>query len=159
MMEAGGKVTAFTVKEGLFDDDIYGIAADDEGRLWMACSKGVFSVGRGALRRFAAGEIDHVTSAPFSPTEALRTIECRAGVQPAAWRMEDGRIWFSTIHGVMVIDPRHLTRATGPAPAVIEGVIVNGKSELPDAIGTLPAGLKNVEFDYTGLSFISPARI
>ncbi|HUO11009.1 MAG TPA: triple tyrosine motif-containing protein, partial [Phycisphaerae bacterium] len=161
----GEKLTAFTVREGLFDDDVFGIVEDGSGaddRLWMACSKGIFFVPRADLRAMAGGKLQHLESTPFSPTEGLRTIECRSGVHPAAWRMGDGRLWFSTIHGVIVIDPKHLQRATGPAPAVIEDVIVNGHSEPPpwaDQIGTLAAGVKNLEFHYTGLSFIAPVRI
>src|SRR5206468_1370451 len=40
----GDRVFAFSVRDGLFDDVIYGIAEDDLGLLWMACSKGIFSV-------------------------------------------------------------------------------------------------------------------
>ncbi|MGC4002222.1 MAG: two-component regulator propeller domain-containing protein [Pirellulales bacterium] len=38
----GQNVVAFSIQDGLFDDDIYGIAADDQDRLWMACGKGIF---------------------------------------------------------------------------------------------------------------------
>lgn len=68
----GQKIAQFTVKDGLYDDDIFGIAGDDEGRLWMACSRGIFSVARTDLKKFAAGEITRLTSFPFSPTDALR---------------------------------------------------------------------------------------
>ncbi|MGN6369177.1 MAG: sensor histidine kinase [Phycisphaerae bacterium] len=160
MVDVGsGKVAGFSMREGLFDDEIYGIVQDREERLWMACSKGIFYVPRGDLKAFAAGKLGHLTCTPFSPTEALRTIECRAGVEPAAWRMGDGRLWFSTIHGVIVIDPQHLQRATGPARAVIEEVVVNGHTERAEEIGRMAPGKKNLEFQYTGLSFIAPARI
>ena len=163
MVDVGtGNVTAFSMRDGLFDDEIYGIVGEARGgedRLWMACSKGIFYVPRGDLKAFAARKLEHLTSTPFSPTEGLRTIECRAGVQPAAWRMGDGRLWFSTIHGVIVIDPRRLQRASGPVPAVIEEVVVNGHSERAEEIGTLPPGSKNLEIQYTGLGFVAPARI
>ena len=146
MVEMGtGNVTAFSMRDGLFDDEIYGIVGEARGgedRLWMACSKGIFYVARGDLKAFAAGKLGHLTSTPFSPTEGLRTIECRAGVQPAAWRMGDGRLWFSTIHGVIVIDPRRLQRASGPVPAVIEDVVVNGHSERAEQNRDAAAGIE-----------------
>src|SRR5262249_41160316 len=97
------RVVSFSVLDGLFDDVIYGIAEDDEGRLCMACSKGIFSVSHADLRSFAAGEIRSFVSTPYSPLDGLRTIECQAGVQPAVTRMSDGRLWFSTIRGVLVL--------------------------------------------------------
>jgi len=153
------RTSLLLMRDGLFDNEIYGISADDQGRLWMACSKGIFSVSRADLRRFAAGEIKKVNSTQYSPTDALRVIECKQGVQPAVWRMEDGRLWFSTIRGMIVLNPNRLTRNVPPPPVVIENPIVNGEREAPAAIGDLAPGQKNIEFNYTGLSFVAPARL
>jgi signal transduction histidine kinase/ligand-binding sensor domain-containing protein len=153
------RVVSYSMRDGLFDDEIYGMVADTADRLWMACSKGIFSVDRGDLVKFAAGSIRHVTSTPYSPTDALRTIECRSGVQPAVWRMQDGRLWFSTIRGVIVIDPNHLERKLPAPPVVVEDVTVNGQRERPGEVRGLPAGANNLEFVYTALSFVAPTRI
>ena len=155
----GQKFSQFTVKDGLYDDDIFGITADNEGRLWMACSRGIFSVVREDLKKFAAGEITRLNSYPFSPTDALRTIECQDGVQPAIWKMQDGCVWFSTIRGIIVIDPKRLGRKLPPPSIVIEEVRVNGQDENPAQIGRLPPGRTNFDFHYTALSFASPTRI
>jgi ligand-binding sensor domain-containing protein/signal transduction histidine kinase len=154
-----GKLFRYSVKDGLFDDEVYGIARDAQDRLWMACSKGIFAVGRSDLLRFAAGQIQSFQSTPYSPTDVLRTIECKAGVQPAAWKMQDGSLWFSTIRGLLVIDPRNLLKKLQPPEVVIEEVEVNGQSESADKIGQLPPGQKNIEFHYTGLSYRLPGRI
>jgi ligand-binding sensor domain-containing protein/signal transduction histidine kinase len=155
-----GKTTfAYSVKDGLYDDDIFGIVADSQNNLWMACSKGIFSVSRGDLRKFAAGAIKNFTCRPFSPTEALRTIECKSGVQPAAYRMREGRVWFSTIHGAIVMDPEHLFRKQLPVPVLIEDVIVNGDARSPTQISKLAPGLSNLEFRYTALTFLVPTRL
>src|ERR1041385_2387296 len=153
------KVFSYFTRDGLFDNEIYGIAEDNQDRLWMACSKGIFSVPRSDLRRFAAGEIKRFNSSPYSPTDALRVIECKPGVQPAVARMLDGRIWFSTIRGLIVLDPQHLQRNVPPPPVVIEEVTVNGERKGPDVIAKLPPGQKNLEFRYTGLSFLAAGRI
>jgi signal transduction histidine kinase len=147
------------MRDGLFDSEIYGIVADDQGRLWLACSKGIFSVQRKELVAFAAGQLKKVSSVQYSPTDALRVIECKQGVQPSVWKMSDGRLWFSTIRGLIVLNPNRLTRNVPPPPVVIENPIVNGKTEEASAIGTLQAGQKNVEFNYTGLSYVAPARL
>jgi ligand-binding sensor domain-containing protein len=153
-----GKISSFYMRDGLFDSEIYGIASDGDGRLWMACSKGIYAVSRAELRKFAAGQIRKVTSAPYSPTDALRVIECKPGVQPAVSVMKDGRLWFSTIRGLLVLDP-HWQRNLPPPPVVIEDVTVNGERELPSRIANLAPGRKNLEFTYTGLSLILPGRV
>jgi ligand-binding sensor domain-containing protein/anti-sigma regulatory factor (Ser/Thr protein kinase) len=158
-MTAAGKTVRFTAKDGLYDDDIFGIVADDTDRLWMACSRGIFFVRRSDLRRFAAGETARVTSTPFSPTDALRTIECQSGVQPVVWKMHDGRIWFSTVHGVIMIDPAHVERRLPPPSVHVEEVQINGQAVDPGNIPPLPPGRTNCSFRYTALSFASPLRV
>jgi len=154
-MLENGKISTFLMRDGLFDAEIYGIVGDQQDRLWMACSKGIFSVPRADLRRFAAGELKKITSMPYSPTDALRVIECKAGVQPSASVSSDGRLWFSTIRGLIMLDSRHLLRKTPPPSIVVEDVTVNGEREEPREIGSLPPGRKNIEFRYTGLSFLA----
>ncbi|MBL9125169.1 MAG: hypothetical protein JNG90_16145, partial [Planctomycetaceae bacterium] len=153
------RVTTFSPADGLYDDAIYGIAADEQGRLWMACSKGIFSVARADLLSFAAGRRSRLEYLPFTPTDGQRTIECRGDVQPAVWRMQDGRLWFATIHGLIVLDPHHLRIPLPPAPVVIEELIVNGTSRSPTDRAPMPRGANNISFRYAALSFRSPARL
>ncbi len=158
-MLENGKFSMFLMRDGLFDGEIYGVVADRENRLWMACSKGIFSVPIEDLRRFAAGDLKRITSTPYIPTDALRVIESKSGVQPAASVSADGRLWFSTIRGLIVIDSRHLQRNVPPPEVVVEDVTVNGEQEKPSQIGGLAPGRKNLELRYTGLSFLAPGRI
>jgi signal transduction histidine kinase/ligand-binding sensor domain-containing protein len=158
-MVADGKISSFFMRDGLFDNEIYGIAADAQDRLWMACSKGIFSVPRADLLRFAKGDLKRIVSSPYSPTDALRVIECKPGVQPAVSLMNNGDLWFSTIRGLIVLDPNHLLLNVPPPPVVIEDVIVNGEHEVPARVSKLAPGRKNLEFQYTGLSFLAPGRI
>lgn len=155
----GEHVTTFTTKDGLFDDDLYGITADDQDRLWLACSKGIFSVARSELRHKAAGIATTLNCETYSPTESQRTIECRPGIQPALWKTADEKIWFATIRGLISVDTKQTRRMLPPIPVAVEETIVNGQT-IPIAPGTsLPAGSSNLIFRYTGLSYASPTRI
>jgi signal transduction histidine kinase len=73
--------------------------------------------------------------------------------------MRDGRLWFATIRGVLVIDPSHWQRTLPPTTVVIEEVTVNGKSEDPLELHSAPSGNANLSFHYAALSFVSPTRI
>jgi signal transduction histidine kinase len=155
----GGKLVGFSMRDGLFDDDIYGIASDDRGRLWLACSKGIFSVDRADLKNFAAGKIKAIPSTPYSPLDGLQTVECKAGVQPGAWRMRNGYISFSTIRGLLLIDPNHIEPKMTPPLVVIEAVTVDGRDGTPSRMPEIEAGERNLQFGYTGVSFRSPTRL
>ena len=73
--------------------------------------------------------------------------------------MQDGRLWFSTIRGAYVFDPKHLALNIPAPPVVIEETTVNGERVDPSAIAAIPPGLKNLEFTYTGLTFFQPTRV
>ena len=154
-----GNVSRYTVRDGLFDDSIYAVLSDDRGRLWMACSKGIFSIDRAQLRRYRRGSSSKLTSTPYSPTDGLRTIECKPGIQPGAFDTPDGQLWFSTTRGVLVLDVQSVDRRFEPPPVAIDEITVNGERVGPAGIGTLPPGRNNVTFRYTGLSYVVPARI
>lgn len=154
----GSETFHYRIKDGLYDDEIYGIVADAQDRLWMACSKGIFFIVRDDFRKFSAGVLPKLVSTPFTPTDALRTIECKDGVQPPACQMRDGRIWFSTIRGLIVIDPNHLQRTLPPPNVLIEELTVNGKQESLGPGVRLGPGSTNVSIRYTALSLASPTR-
>ncbi len=108
------KITGFNTRDGLYDSELYGISVDDQDRMWIACSRGIFWVARQELLRYSAGETDRITSVSYSPTEALRVIESRPGAQPALWRMKDGRLWFSTVRGLIAFNPGQPAREGSP---------------------------------------------
>ena len=155
----GAEVSSFVARDGLYDGEIYGIVRDDQDRLWMACSRGIFSVPRSELRQFAAGAVKKVTSVTYSPMDAQRVIEGQSGVSPVLSKMHDGRLWFATIRGLLALDPNHWQRESTPPLVVIEDPIVNGRSEQPEQIGQLPPGQKNMEFSYAGLAYYLPSRL
>ncbi len=146
------------VKDGLYDNRIYSILEDNSSNLWLASSKGIFRLSEAELEDFADGRRRTVTSLPFT-TGQLR-FECRAGVQPAASRTRDGRLWFSTTSGLVVVDPNRLVKNQVPPPASITALIVNGKRLAPASVPHLPPyEINNIEIRYAGLTFISPEKV
>lgn len=152
-----GVITHIRVKDGLYDSRIYSILKDDRSNLWMASSKGIFRVGLKELNDFADGKVQSITSIPFS-TGQLR-FECRAGVQPSACRTRDGRLWFSTTSGLVVVDPNHLGSDPIPPPVRITSVLVNGRAFSSAERLRLQPTEKNLEIRYSGLSFVSPEKV
>ena len=71
----------------------------------------------------------------------------------------DGRLWFPTMGGVAVIDPKAVRLNTNAPPVVIEEVRRGG--ETVEFAGGLevPAGTSAVEIRYTAPSFVDPEQI
>ena len=124
-----------------------GITADGHGRLWMACSKGIFSVKRDDLLSFAAGHLQAVRDLAVQPDRCPADDRVPWRRSPALWKMQDGRIWFSTIHGLIVLGPQSFDTA------VATGARGDGRDDrqrhaaAARRIGRmLPRGANNISF-------------
>ena len=154
----GAKLPVFTPQDGMFDSEIYGFLQDNQDRLWMTCSRGIFWVARAEMKRFARGEIQRVSSVPYTPQDRQRVLKANPGIQPGAISVRNGLLWLSTIRGIRVLDPNRRKGRAAEVATVIDRPVVNGVPEDPGDISELPAGQKNIRFNYSGLSYIQPMR-
>ncbi|WP_437193727.1 sensor histidine kinase [Planctomicrobium sp. SH527] len=158
-LDGKGLVFQFTMKQGLYDDEIFGVVAEPDDRLWLACSRGIFYVSREELLKCARGEIQRIVSSPFSPTESQKTVECQRGVQPCAVISENNLLWFSTNQGVLSASPQRLSRTLPKPNVIIEEMQANGdRVDLGQPV-RLPAGRANVSFRYTAATYVVPQRV
>jgi hypothetical protein len=172
-----GKFTSFSLNEGLPDNIICQILSDDAGNLWLGSHQGIFRVAKSALNGFARGETNFVPCAVYGRSDGLPSLESSGGYQPAAWRGQDGRLWFTTIKGAVSVQPGEIHPNLLPPPVVIEEILADGKgldatSQARD--NSAPAGViydrdkkflevspgkHQIEFRYTGLSLVSSDRV
>ncbi len=90
----------------------------------------------------------------------MPTRECSGGGHPSGWRDREGRLWFSTIKGVAVIDPAGARTNAQPPPAVVEQVRVDGEPvNMFGRQAELAPGKTRFDFHYAGLSFVAPEKV
>ncbi len=155
----GGRVTRYTRADGLFDDVVYQILEDGQNNLWMSCNNGVYRVDKAQLEAFAEGKISHITCVSYDDGDGMLSSECNGNTQPAGWKTTDGRLWFPTTRGVLIIEPGELRRNPLPPLVVIEGMTAGRHVYRSGETPVLAPGSGEVEFDYSGLSFIAPQKI
>ncbi|AKF84288.1 histidine kinase [Myxococcus fulvus 124B02] len=118
----------YTVSQhGLYDDAVFSIVSDGDEHLWMSSNKGVSRVSRRELEEVAEGKRTRLAVMGFDQTDGMRTAECNGNTQPSGWRGRDGRLWFTTIQGAIVVDPVRVRATRQPPEVRIEEVRVNGK--------------------------------
>lgn len=159
---AGGdrRIVRVGTKDGLFDDVIHQILEDDTGRLWMSTNRGIFWVTRAELVAFAAGKIARVHSTGYTERDGMRNREANGGVYPAGAKGKDGRLWFPTQDGVVVVDPARAGGERLAPPMVVEQVIANGQARTPRAHSiTLDVDERDVQIEYTALTFLEPHNV
>jgi signal transduction histidine kinase len=158
-----GDIVTFTSREGLPDDTVLEIAEDEAGRLWLGGDRGIACISRHDLDELNAERTSTLYPRVYGKADGMLSEECATGFFPSGLRTKSGLVWFSTLKGTVVVDPRHLP-AVGPPPvAVIEDVLVDGTFVSGLNIGRdttfrIPPGRHSVEIQYTGPSFNAPEQ-
>ena len=153
-----GKIRNISREQGLFDNIIYAIVPDDHGSLWVDSSRGFFQVSRQSLNDFCDGKAGQVECIGFDGPEAVKSAE-KYQQHPSGCKTLDGRIWFPTAQGIVMIDPTNLT-ANPVSPRIhIQSVRANGQ-ELYGVSGAVARpGNGDLEFQYAGISYLAPLKI
>lgn len=157
---AAADVRPIRQRDGLFDEVIHQILDDGLGRLWMSTNRGIFWVTLDELNAFADGRISRIHSTAYTERDGLRNREANGGTFPAGIRSRDGRLWFATQDGAVVVDPNNARPNLAPPPVVVEQLVARGRVRHG---GSAPVELsaedRNFEIDYTALSFMAPENV
>jgi signal transduction histidine kinase/CheY-like chemotaxis protein/streptogramin lyase len=150
----GHTAVPFDRPNGLPSDKAFAILDDGRGTLWMTSNKGLRAAAIADLDAFADGQLSVLPSRLFGAADGMVSAECMlAG--PGAVRLNDGSVWFSTIAGVVRIDPAHLQYNPRPPPVLIEAITANGRAAPASDQNTLPPGDGDLEVRYTALTFVN----
>lgn len=152
-----GRITAVTTKQGLQENFLSRLLADEQDNFWLLGNLGIMRVNRQALNEVANGQRSKVFCAVYNHADGMQPNEGNGGHQPAGVRARDGRLWFSTIRGVAVLDPRLLDFT--PPPVQIERLVLDGVERDPRQPLTIQPGQNNLEIHYTGLSLGKPELV
>jgi signal transduction histidine kinase len=133
---------------------------DAHGYLWLTSSRGVMRVLASEL--IACGETSactpHITT--YGTFDGMPTDEMSSSGHPGAWITTDGHLWFATRKGVAIVDPTDLRENHMPPSVVVERFTVDD-TDLKIKAGeiTIPPGHIRYDFEYAGLSYVSPSRV
>jgi ligand-binding sensor domain-containing protein/signal transduction histidine kinase len=157
-----GRIVNFTTREGLPDNNISQILEDDTGRLWLGSDSGIACIGKSRLDELAAGKIPAVTPLVFGRKEGMLSEECTGGFGPAGLKTKAGLLWFSTLKGVVMVDPRIALAPVHPPATLLEEVLVDGAPQavLHDSNPLrIPPGKHQIEFRYTSPDYDAPEQM
>jgi signal transduction histidine kinase/ligand-binding sensor domain-containing protein len=153
---AQGKTMTLTIRNGLPCNSVYAFVSDRRGDLWLNTQCGIVEIPDAEMRRWRK-----------NPDGALdiKVFDVFDGAQPgrapfaSAARSSDGRLWFADGMVLQMVDPDHMAGNTIPPPVHVEGVIADRRSYAPRDSFSLPPLTRDLEVDYTALSFIAPQKV
>src|SRR5208283_5294233 len=163
-----GHIATLTSKSGLPCDAVQWTMEDDAQSVWLMMPCGLVRVARSELDTWA-GAADKspgtIRTTVFDNSDGLRTLAVVGDYTPRVAESRDGKLWFSVPDGISVIDPHHLPFNKLPPPVHIEKVIADRKEYRENLSGDAPSNphlpplLRELEIDYTALSFVAPEKV
>ena len=156
--QQAGTWAALTIRNGLPCDGVESMVADLEGTLWLHLRCGIAAIGASELAQWHSHPNDTVKVRLFDVFDGGRAVTTT--FLPRATRTRDGRLWFANLNGpLQMLDPTHLQWNNLPPPVHMEQVVADQKTFPLQKTITLPALTRDLEIDYTGLSFIAPQKM
>ncbi|MEZ5347534.1 MAG: diguanylate cyclase [Pyrinomonadaceae bacterium] len=154
-----GRFASFKAADGLSNNGVFAIEEDSGGNFWISSNNGIYRVKRSELNDFADKKISRINSVSYGTEDGMLNSECNGGRQPSSLKTEDGKFWFPTQDGVVVIDPSRELKNSLPPSVIIESATIERKPIDVSRTLVIGAGQKNLEIAYTGVSLIKSEQI
>ncbi len=146
-----------TTSNGLPCDGLFALVQDDRGALWIYSQCGLIEIDKEQLESWWQNP-DQIVQ--------FRLLDVFDGVQagltslkPQAVRSPDGRLWFVNGQMLQTLDPNHPLQNTVAPLVHIEEIVADRKRSEPQDRMRFPARTRDVEVDYTALSFANPQKV
>ena len=152
-----GKKTTLSVRNGLPCDATLGLVLDKAGDLWVSMPCGVAEIDKAELQRWWN---DPSTKIRLKINDAFDGVQTgSAHFDAGTTRSPDGRLWFATGSVLQMIDPSRLDGNRIIPPVHIEEIVADHRVYPAQDGVRLPALTRDLEIDYTALSFIAPQKV
>jgi signal transduction histidine kinase/ligand-binding sensor domain-containing protein len=150
-----GNAQHLTSKNGLPCDAGLSVTSDHAGNHWFYMTCGIARVANGEINKWWKDPTHFVVATVFSILDGAEPQP--VGNDPAV--TPDGRIWSVNQLALKVIDPMHLPRNPLAPPVYVVRMVVDHTSYNVDGATRLQHSPREVEIDYSALSFVVPERV
>ncbi len=152
----GGKQLTLTTRNGLPCDTIYAFVSDDQGNLWLNTQCGIVEIVTASVQKWWENSQAELQPRVFDVYDGA--LPGRAPFVSAA-KSADGRVWFADGVVLQMVDPHRISGNQVPPPVHIEGIVADRKTYSPQDGLLLPPLTRDLQIDYTALSFVVPQKV
>lgn len=154
-----GVVTKYLQRAGFFGDAVFAILDDGLGHFWVSSNRGI-----GRIKQSELALLDRTDSAVMQPqwygaSDGMLNAQANGASQSPAWRAADGRLWFGTAKGVVIVDPPNLRLNALAPPVAVERLLLDGVEVDPARAGRIAPGVERIELHFAAMSYVAPAAV
>ena len=132
------------------------LVESDAGDLWFGGS-GLRRVAPNSFTRTRPRD-EPLDDEPFGTPDGLAVTEVSAGSPNMVFDGDD-RLWIATSHGLAMLDPQRLSRATSAPTVYVRQVTVGRETRPAPRELLLPAGTSHVEIEFAAVETSSPEKV
>jgi ligand-binding sensor domain-containing protein/signal transduction histidine kinase len=121
-----GRMTHYTVAQGLASNGIYELLEDGKDNFWISGPNGISAVSRRELDAIADHPSRPVALTLYGVSDGLETIQMCGGEKPAGVLTTEGEVWFPTSSKGPVRVSIGSPMPSKPAPVVIDQAVADG---------------------------------
>jgi len=161
LSDKDGKITSYTVAQGMTTNFIYQFFEDFGGNFWLMSDSGILRVGKSELASFVDSGANKINCTYFGIADGLESLEFdNKFSRNSALKAGDGEFRFITKKGITCLKPGDIRINQMPPTVVMESVYFNRRRvSLPP--GMKPAifkGITDISFNFTAPTFLSPEK-
>lgn len=151
-----GKKQILTIRNGIPCNGINAIMSDDQNALWLYTQCGLIQISAEELERWWTQADTKLQ---------MRVFDTSDGVQPGgalfntSAKSTDGRLWFANRVVLQMMNPAKLNVNSLAPPVHIEEIVADRQNYSAQQDLRLPPLTRNLEINYTALSFIAPQKV
>jgi signal transduction histidine kinase/ligand-binding sensor domain-containing protein len=156
-----GRFVPLKANDPLAFQGIKGIVETGNGDVWLNGVRGAVRIPASAMQDANGGSGSAMEVEVFDSNEGYPGAGAGANPypQPKIALATDGRIWLATSGGTAWIDPRRIQRNLVPPVVVLRSLTASGQRHDATTRVSLAGGTRNLQIDYTALSYSQPDRL
>ena len=134
-----GKCRQFTMKNGLPSNVVTSVTQDELGRLWLATDRGLSFAYFDSLDKIISVNYHYGAQREYS--------------QGATFNLQDGKLLFGSVEGVVVVDPHYVQKHNYTAKLRFTGISCNDDSEEVNGQVAKMLGERKLKLSYRQRTF------
>ena len=154
-----GVATRYAEDAGFHGDAVFALLDDGDGNFWFSSNRGIGRIARSDLAALDRGHARKVAPQWFGTADGMLNAQGNGASQTPAGRTADGRMWFGTAKGLVLVDPGRMQGNPQRPPVTVERLLVDGVEVDPEGAPRLAPGVERLELHYAAMSYVAPTAV
>ena len=175
-----GKYQRLTTANGLADDFVSQLQADDHGNLWVNGNRGLSRLSLADLDSVLAGRLSKLNAQVYGRMDGLSAMQASRNYCPSSLKSHYGHLVFAVYSGLLIVQPDSIRDNLLPPPVLLEQVSVDNQIVASYNVGSplqtqsstnaldlhglktslhLGPGHRKLDLDFAALSFTLPENV